>query len=107
MMTMVMVVWVAPLGMELEVVWEVVLKLVVRLILPVTVVVMVTVVLALPMVEISYAQGGSEGAGDGTDWQAALLVIKKPPLPTSPLQNVMLIELLIILNLSVHIESMC
>lgn len=62
---------------------------------------------ALPMVEISYAHGGSEGAGDGTDWQAALLVIKKPPLPKSPLQNAMLIELLIILILSVHIESTC
>lgn len=62
---------------------------------------------ALPMVEISYVHGGSEGAGDGTDWQAALLVIKKPPHPTSPLQNAMLIELLTILNLSLHIESTC
>lgn len=44
----VMVVWVAPLGMELEVVQGVVLRLVVRLILLVIVVVMATVVLHFP-----------------------------------------------------------
>lgn len=59
------------------------------------------------MVEISYAHGDSEGAGDSTDWQVAPLVIKKPPLPTAPLQNAMLIELLIILILSVHMDSTC
>lgn len=59
------------------------------------------------MVVISYAHGGSEGAGDGTDWHVVLLVIKKPPLPTSPFQNAMLMELLIILILSVPIAYMC